>query len=209
MEPITEIRIPLLWNANGYIEVIKQDDISPVEAERVIRLFECNFSSDSDEISSPLSSSSNDFNSDSQDNYMLGQQREGERISSDCLVYLPRENDDEIYENDYEHENIYLQSENPMDNKDVKCHACDLCGKRFSRKFNLNTHIKCVHSDEKDYICSFCSRAFNHSSNLRKHIKTVHSSDKPFRCPLCSKSFKHVGAMKGHIRVIHGIRDGL
>lgn len=205
MEPITEIRIPLLWNANGFIEVIKEDDISPVEAERVKKLFDDHYS-DSEEIASPLSSSSNESHNDveSQDWYIYNKQREVEPLQSDCLRYLPS---NEMYENNYENRNIY---DNSLDVKGgLKFHACQLCGKRFSRKFNLNTHIKCVHSDEKDYICSFCNRAFNHSSNLRKHIKTVHSSDKPFRCQVCSKSFKHVGAMKGHVRVIHGVRDGL
>jgi len=209
MDPTTEIRIPLLWNANGYIEVIKHDDISPIEAEKVTRLFQCNNRSpnDNDEFYSPLTFSSNEVDSkrDSHDTFISDTKRDDDQMS-DYLLCLSRRN--KLYNSDYDGGgSIYLQSADMLD-KYVKDHACELCGKQFSRKFNLNTHIKCVHSDEKDYVCNFCNRAFNHSSNLRKHVKTVHSGGKPLSCPVCDKSFKTVGAMKGHIRVIHGVRDG-
>ena len=223
-----ECRYPLLWNANGSIEVFGQDDISVEEAEKYIKLLKGEYSYDKplpkscapspspsvdlsnetdyqERMSSLLEEKSNTqsvgFNMD-EINYQINKQnlmpaafksRHHRHYNTNhkqqARLFNPR---DQISQRQ--------QIQSSMD----RFYACHICDKRFSRKFNLNTHIKCVHSDDKDYICTFCQRAFNHSSNLRKHIKTVHGQEKRLPCPECKKPFKHDEALKSHLKVIHG-----
>ena len=50
-------------------------------------------------------------------------------------------------------------------------HACDKCGKTFSRRWDLNRH-RVVHTGERPYQCKLCWKRFNQKSNLRCHMAT-------------------------------------
>lgn len=204
MEQISECRIPLLWNANGSIEVIQYDDVSPEEAKKIIQLFE-----ESEErnlnsniyVDGPLPKSTAPSPSPSLDLNSEGEYQD-KMTSFDDIPFNSFTLEEKI-KNYCVHENskvVMIENSIP---KNEKIYACHICGKKFSRKFNLNTHIKCVHSDEKDYVCPLCKRAFNHSSNLRKHIKTVHGENEKRLCVYCRKPFRNRDALKNHLKTIH------
>ncbi|KAK0476671.1 hypothetical protein IW261DRAFT_1566749 [Armillaria novae-zelandiae] len=54
-------------------------------------------------------------------------------------------------------------------------HACEYCGKRFSRPSGLKIHLT-THTGDKPYICpeEGCGRAFSVRSNMRRHGRIVH-----------------------------------
>ena len=55
-------------------------------------------------------------------------------------------------------------------------HECDVCGRKFTRKFDLKTHLSTVHDvgDVKTFQCDSCSRVFKHKHVLNRHLRTVH-----------------------------------
>ena len=56
--------------------------------------------------------------------------------------------------------------------------ACNLCGREFSQKGNLNAHISAVHEGEKAFHCSVCDAGFTLQHNLKSHFETVHEGIK-------------------------------
>ncbi|XP_029109773.1 zinc finger protein 696-like [Scleropages formosus] len=85
-----------------------------------------------------------------------------------------------------------------------KQHCCFQCGKFFSQRFNLKTHLQ-IHSGERPYSCNWCGRSFTQSADLRRHQR-IHTGEKPHRCTWCEKSFTQVGNLKRHLRIHTGER---
>jgi uncharacterized C2H2 Zn-finger protein len=76
-----------------------------------------------------------------------------------------------------------------------ECH----CGKAFSYKQGLNSHMK-THDDKFDAIlrCSECGKKFSGKIELSRHVKSIHQGYF-YECPICgnrqsdnSSSFKHI-----------------
>jgi uncharacterized Zn-finger protein len=51
----------------------------------------------------------------------------------------------------------------------VQKHHCPVCGKPFSRKFNMREHMK-IHTGEKPHQCQICHKHFLLKGNLTKHM---------------------------------------
>ena len=48
---------------------------------------------------------------------------------------------------------------------------CQVCGKLFAKKFDLQQHSR-IHSGEKPFQCALCLKRFTQNSNLKKHLNT-------------------------------------
>uniref|UniRef100_A0A1A9VNW9 Protein krueppel n=1 Tax=Glossina austeni TaxID=7395 RepID=A0A1A9VNW9_GLOAU len=94
--------------------------------------------------------------------------------------------------------------------------CCTLCPKRYSRKDDLQKHVKKVHingenvekkpkSEQKCqkkanqvYLCAFCGQSFAENGTLSKHIR-IHTGDSPFKCEFCEKAFKRSECLRYHL----------
>lgn len=66
-------------------------------------------------------------------------------------------------------------------------HVCPHCGKDFSHKHCLNTHLL-LHTTERPYQCGECKKCFTLKHHLLTHLR-VHTRDRPFVCQECGRSF--------------------
>ncbi|XP_068427168.1 zinc finger and BTB domain-containing protein 49-like isoform X2 [Clinocottus analis] len=80
-----------------------------------------------------------------------------------------------------------------------KSYSCSKCGKRFSQKGHLQTHMRC-HTGERPFICSLCGKRFTQKGNLTQHL-TVHTREKPCSCPVCGEIFSQKGNLTQHMTV--------
>ena len=65
---------------------------------------------------------------------------------------------------------------------------CNDCGKQFSQKSNLTTHIKGVHTNVK-HKCDQCGREYYNKVSLYSHIKSAHENKK-YHCTMCDYQAK-------------------
>lgn len=127
------------------------------------------------------------------------------------------------------HHMKYLHNPNPNN--------CRKCGKLFTRKSDLDEHmkthikrpeerIKCEicrhylgdlrtyrrhmknHSTEcLDNVCKTCGKRAPNQDALKKHIQYVHMKTANFNCEHCDKSFKRPRDLQDHIAAIHTLQN--
>ena len=81
-------------------------------------------------------------------------------------------------------------------------HVCDICGKGFKRKSNLQEHIP-THSDTRTFLCTICGRYLKTDNSYRRHMVYVHGVK--YTCVVCRKDFSSQLGMQIHQRDKHGI----
>jgi hypothetical protein len=75
-------------------------------------------------------------------------------------------------------------------------HTCDICGKTFSRRGNLNRHYN-VHSQEKKHECKICGKRFREKHHVRSHMQ-VHEQNRAVGCEHCRRKFTDIDEYKRH-----------
>ncbi|ORY15049.1 hypothetical protein BCR34DRAFT_623076 [Clohesyomyces aquaticus] len=102
------------------------------------------------------------------------------------------------------------QSGDPNANRISKHPAtfqCTLCPKRFTRAYNLRSHLR-THTDERPFVCSVCGKAFARLHDRKRH-EGLHSGEKRFVCRGslkdgngwgCGRRFAAADALGRHFR---------
>ncbi|KAF2086156.1 hypothetical protein K490DRAFT_74695 [Saccharata proteae CBS 121410] len=84
---------------------------------------------------------------------------------------------------------------------------CSLCPKRFTRAYNLRSHLR-THTDERPFVCSVCGKAFARQHDRKRH-EGLHSGEKKFVCRGvlkeggawgCGRRFARADALGRHFR---------
>merc|ERR1719245_2400773 len=94
----------------------------------------------------------------------------------------------------------------------TKKYHCNPCGKVFSSKFKLRSHLIKIKTGAKYYKCNTCLLEFSRKYTLDIH-ESLHEKSKAinhkiFKCKLCSRTFKESSALDGHMAV-HSNKSGL
>lgn len=84
---------------------------------------------------------------------------------------------------------------------------CNLCTKRFTRAYNLRSHLR-THTDERPFVCTVCGKAFARQHDRKRH-EGLHSGEKKFVCRGvlksqqtwgCGRRFARADALGRHFR---------
>ncbi|XP_059618621.1 oocyte zinc finger protein XlCOF6-like [Phlebotomus argentipes] len=90
--------------------------------------------------------------------------------------------------------------------KQKKENICDFCSRKFLSPCLLRDHIWSKHrQEERPYVCSECGKRFTTKGNLQSHM-TIHMPDEMrliFPCPYCEKKFSQKICVEGHITACH------
>lgn len=97
------------------------------------------------------------------------------------------------------------------DSKRIQKHPatfqCNLCPKRFTRAYNLRSHLR-THTDERPFVCTVCGKAFARQHDRKRH-EGLHSGEKKFVCRGelshggtwgCGRRFARADALGRHFR---------
>lgn len=82
----------------------------------------------------------------------------------------------------------------PDEDKQFVC-LFDDCGKKFTRRYNVRSHIQ-THLSDRPFACSYCPKKFVRQHDLNRHVKG-HLETRYCKCP-CGKVFARLDALKKH-----------
>ncbi|XP_065217110.1 zinc finger protein 708-like [Planococcus citri] len=78
---------------------------------------------------------------------------------------------------------------------------CELCGKICTVRFFKAHMLK--HANPDSVTCQHCGKVFSYKSTLESHIKVCHSDDRAFKCTECPSSFRRGDYLRKHISYKH------
>ncbi|KAL1399111.1 hypothetical protein pipiens_008462 [Culex pipiens pipiens] len=91
-----------------------------------------------------------------------------------------------------------------------KPYECNECGRRFTQKSSLKTHLDSHRSDRDPIRCDPCGQEFPTPTALYAHRRTVHKTQKKtpenattYDCPRCGRSFKQLRWFRTHMKREH------
>ncbi|GAV56021.1 hypothetical protein ZYGR_0AZ01930 [Zygosaccharomyces rouxii] len=100
-----------------------------------------------------------------------------------------------------------------LSQKNPATFACELCGKRFTRPYNLKSHLR-THTNERPFECSICGKAFARQHDRKRH-EDLHTGKKRYVCGGtlkngaswgCGKKFARSDALGRHFKTESGRR---
>ncbi|XP_077560731.1 zinc finger protein 711-like [Haemaphysalis longicornis] len=80
--------------------------------------------------------------------------------------------------------------------------VCSQCGKGFTQKGNLDTHLL-THTGERPHACDTCPARFTRLGDMKRHKMSVHDRQYQHRCPHCGKEFRDAHCLRYHVRALH------
>ncbi|XP_023720480.1 zinc finger and BTB domain-containing protein 24 [Cryptotermes secundus] len=86
--------------------------------------------------------------------------------------------------------------------------GCEVCDARFTRKGDVERHVRIVHNKQKPFKCCRCQRAFGDKKNLRWHLMN-HDKKLFYVCEVCRFKFGKREYWENHVRFIHPIPGAL
>ncbi|KAI2464722.1 hypothetical protein F4781DRAFT_411946 [Annulohypoxylon bovei var. microspora] len=91
-------------------------------------------------------------------------------------------------------------------------YSCHLCPKKFTRQFNLRSHLR-THNNEKPFGCSFCEEQFTRKSDCVRHERG--HGEKKFKCSGqledgtswgCKAAFGRADKLSSHLQTRTGLQ---
>ncbi|KAF7723633.1 hypothetical protein EC973_001775 [Apophysomyces ossiformis] len=90
------------------------------------------------------------------------------------------------------------------DTAEGKRFECPVCKSKFSRRYNLGTHVKTHDKNrQKSFSCYLCPKAFDRKHDCDRHISTVHHGERSFSCAECPSTFSRKDALTRHMMQKH------
>ncbi|KOS20777.1 Transcriptional regulator CRZ1 [Escovopsis weberi] len=108
---------------------------------------------------------------------------------------------------DPEYQNSHDAGTTKRTQKHPATFQCTLCPKRFTRAYNLRSHLR-THTDERPFVCTVCGKAFARQHDRKRH-ESLHSGEKKFVCKGdlkagglwgCGRRFARADALGRHFR---------
>ncbi|WAR27026.1 ZN841-like protein [Mya arenaria] len=80
--------------------------------------------------------------------------------------------------------------------------TCDICGKAFTTKGNMQAHVACAHTDEKPWTCPTCGKAFKEKKTSLQRHEAMHIKAE-YSCDLCGDTFTQPDDLHNHLLTVH------
>ena len=85
--------------------------------------------------------------------------------------------------------NIQKLKDKQKEPREFKCNY-DGCNKKFNLKWIMKRHIN-SHFSFKLFKCDLCGKAYKSKENMNLHHVNKHLGIKPYNCDFCGKLFSH------------------
>ncbi|XP_043642982.1 zinc finger protein 626 [Drosophila teissieri] len=78
--------------------------------------------------------------------------------------------------------------------------VCEICNRKFTRKFFLNEHMNKAHLNKRNFTCEICGANFYSQGTMQTHRKAVHLLTHTIKCEVCDLTIKSKGNYLRHCK---------